>query len=333
MSDNQYSNNSDNNSSGSSSNGGLSLVARFRILLPFNIVSTISTFIVLFHIFINRRARTNIKNHIFIILLIFGLTVQLIDVPLYLNFIVHGAVVPATPVTCLTWKFVDTGLYIGLICLMGWMAFERHIIVFHERLLATRKRRIIIHYIPISIIILYYVIYYMYVLMFYPCENSYDYTSVYCGYSVCYTNNINLKTWDTIVNNVIPPLLEPLMTLSFLFRVIWHKHRSHQPMHWRKHRKMAIQLFALSIPNFFINFPVDVLLIAQLCGIPSNLGDNMLAYFYFLSYFVIFIFSFICLVSFIDIKKIVQEKIVGRRSVATVAPTRIALRPTTYGAT
>lgn len=333
MSNNQNSNDSNNSSSDSRSDDGLPFLLRFWILLLFDIASILSTCFILFFISINQRARTSIKNHILVILLIFGLAIQLIDVPFYLNFIVHSAVVPATPVTCLIWQLVDIGVYNESIFLMAWMAFERHIIVFHNQWLSTKRRRIFIHYVPICIIIFYFAVYYMYVLYFYPCEKIYDYTSMYCGYSPCYANDKNLNTWDTIVNNVIPSVFEPFITLAFICRVLWQKYRSHQPIQWRKQRKMTIQLLTLSIPDFICNFTISILYITHICGLPLDFGANILPYLYFLAYFITFIFSFICLVSMVDVKNIIREKILGRQRVAAIAPIRVTIKPTIYNAT
>ncbi|CAF4175708.1 unnamed protein product, partial [Rotaria magnacalcarata] len=107
MSDTQGSNNSDNSSSGGNSDILIPYVARFWILLPSDIASTLCTFVALFYIFKSRKARSNIKNHVLIILLLLGLTIQLIDVPFYLNYTVHLAVTPANPSVCLVWNFVD----------------------------------------------------------------------------------------------------------------------------------------------------------------------------------------------------------------------------------
>ncbi|CAF4087873.1 unnamed protein product, partial [Rotaria sp. Silwood2] len=107
MSDSQGSNDSGNSSSDGSFDSLPPFVARFWILLPPEIASTLCTFIVLFYIFTNRKARSSIKNHVLVILLLLGLAIQLIDVPFYLNYIVHSAVVPTHPSTCLIWYFVD----------------------------------------------------------------------------------------------------------------------------------------------------------------------------------------------------------------------------------
>ncbi|CAF2038846.1 unnamed protein product [Rotaria magnacalcarata] len=313
MSGSQGSNNLSNSSFVGDSDILLPYVARFWILLPPEIASTLCTLIILFYIFTNRKARSNIKNHVLVLVLLLGLAIQLIDVPFYLNFIVHSAVIPTSSATCLIWNFVDVGLYNGSLILMVWMAFERHILVFHDQWLSTRKKRLLIHFVPLSSITLYIFIYYIYAYFLYPCENVYDYTSLYCGFTACYLNNTSLNWWDTLANIVIPSLLEPIFTFSFLFRIIWYKKRSRQALQWRKQRKMTIQLMGLSVPNFSLNFPLSVLYIAQICGVPSYFGANAVSYIYFLCYFITFIFSFVCLVSIIDVKKVFLTEVLRQQ--------------------
>ncbi|CAF3730329.1 unnamed protein product [Rotaria sp. Silwood1] len=87
-----------------SSEISLSAFVRFWILILFDIPSIACTFFLLFHLILNRTLRHEINNHIIIILLIFGLAGQLIDIPLYLTFITHaGIVFPSTSATCLIW--------------------------------------------------------------------------------------------------------------------------------------------------------------------------------------------------------------------------------------
>ncbi|CAM4958314.1 unnamed protein product [Rotaria socialis] len=113
--------------------------ARFWILLLFDIPSVACAFFVLFCIFIDRKLRSNVKNHVLVIILLLGIGSQLIDVPFYLNFLVQSSVVPAKPSICLLWWFVNIGMYDGGVLFMAWTAFERHIIVFHEQWISTKQ--------------------------------------------------------------------------------------------------------------------------------------------------------------------------------------------------
>lgn len=303
----------------------LSRTARFWLLLPFDIPSTICAVFVLFCMLIDKKSRRDVKNHILIVLLIFGLAAQLIDVPLYLAFIIHSGVVPEARATCLVWWFVDIGMYNGGGILMMLVALERHIVVFHDRLISTTKRRFFIHHMPLVMTLLYIFIYYIYAIFYFPCENAYDYTLPYCSTSPCFQSDPMMGLWDWIVNTALPSFLEPLFSFAFLFRVVWQKYHSHVPLQWRKQRKMAIQLMSLSFLNLISNFPLGVIGMAHLCGLSESIGVDAQQYFFFLCYFVIFLFPFICLPSVTRVYKKFQQKIL-RRPIQTQAFTA-TIRP------
>ncbi|CAF3636337.1 unnamed protein product, partial [Rotaria socialis] len=132
MSDKQSSNNT-GNLSFAGTEISMSRTARFWILLLFDIPSIICTLFVLCCILMDRKLRSSVKNHSLVLFLILGLGTQLVDVPFYLNFIVHSSVVPANPSICILWWFTDIGMYNGGAILLAWTAFERLIIIFHDR--------------------------------------------------------------------------------------------------------------------------------------------------------------------------------------------------------
>src|SRR5579862_3581106 len=158
----------------------LSRELRFWFLIVFDIPSTICTLIILFYVITDRKVRSSLKNHPLLVTLLLGFTIQTIDIPLYINFIRHSSVVPRSPSTCLIWWFVDYGMFNSGLWLMTWTAFERHILVYHNHWLVTRKARIMLHYMPLLIIVLYLFSFYIYVIYFLPCQNVYDYSLPQC---------------------------------------------------------------------------------------------------------------------------------------------------------
>lgn len=324
MSENQSSNNTIDSSSSDVLEIAIPFIARFWILLPFDVISTILSILTISYVFLNKKARSSVKNHALIVVLIFGLGVQLIDVPFYLNFLVHSGVFPPTPTTCQLWFFADFALYNGAIIISAWIAFERHIIVFHDRWLTTTKQRIILHYAPLVFLALYILIYYTYSIYFFPCENvyAYTYTLPVCNMHPCYVDDFIMSTLDSFANIIVPTFLEACFSLSFLFRVIWQKHRSRQPFQWRKQRKMTIQLMSLSSLNLFINIPIGAIQLAYIFGMLSEFGSICALYYYFFSYFVTFIIPFICFLSIVNIKKLVQERILRRWYERSIVPSR-----------
>ncbi|CAF3356553.1 unnamed protein product [Rotaria socialis] len=285
MSDKQSSNNT-GNLSFANTEISMSRTARFWILLLFDIPSIICTLFVLCCVLMDRKLRSSVKNHSLVLFLILGLGTQLVDVPFYLNFIVHSSVSPPNP---------------------------------------SRKRRIIVHYLPLLFLILYIFIFYIYAFYGFPCENSYDYTLPYCNQSPCYLQDPVMGIFDLFTNITMPTLLEAFFSFSFIFRVVWQKYRSHLSVQWRKQRKMAIQLMSLTALNLTINVPLSIFNIAHLCGLPSDIGFKALQYFVFLCYFVIFFLPFICLASITSVFRNFRQKILRQRReitrfTATVRP-------------
>ncbi|CAF3119806.1 unnamed protein product [Rotaria sp. Silwood2] len=317
-------NQTDGGSSFESSEISLPRFVRFWILILLDIPSVMCTLFLLFHLITNRTLRHEINNHIIIILLAFGLAGQLIDIPLYLTFITHtGIVSPSTPARCLIWWLAAFGFYNGGTILMGWAAIERYMLVYHDRLMSTNQKRFLLHYLPLSIIILYTGIFYIVVIFFPPCENIYDYTLPICNAYPCYQSYGILGMWEFGANNILPTLAVAFFSMLLLVRVSLLKRRLHQPMQWRKQRRMTIQLLSISSLNLIFNMPLNILCLAHLCGLPSDVGYEPQQYFYFSCYFLILLFPFVCLYQYPDLYRKLFCKRVKRSAI--VAPTHATL--------
>jgi hypothetical protein len=283
---------------------------RFSLLLLFDIPSIICTIFLLYHLILDRTLRNALHNHVIILLLILGLTTQLIDIPFYLAFIANsGMVKPTSPATCLAWWFVAFGMYNGGTILMAWTAFERHIFIFYYQWISTRKGRVLVHYLPIIILLLYTFIFYIYTLFFLPCESVYEYTLPICGTYPCYQENYFLHTWDIMVNNIVPSLLVAFASIALLIRVIRQKYRLNQHVRWRRQRKMTVQLVSLSVLNILFNIPLNLVSLAHVCGLPKDYGVEAEHYFYFSCYFLICLFPFVCLFSYSELRAKVKWRI------------------------
>lgn len=287
---------------------------RFWLLLLSDIPSITCAFILLYHLIHDQTLRKALSNHIIILLLILGLTTQLIEIPFYLAFIVNlGVVKPSMPATCLTWWFVSFGMYNGGTILMAWAAIERHILVFQYQWIRTKRGRILVHYFPISILLLYIFVFYIYVLFFFPCENTYEYLLPICNAYPCYQADSFIGMWEFIVNNIIPSLLVAVMSIALLIRVVRQKRHLNQHIEWRKQRKMTIQLVSLSALNIIFNLPLNLVSLAHLSGLPEDYGVEAQHYFYFSCYFLIFLFPFVCLFSYSELVKKIQWKVLCRK--------------------
>ncbi|CAF1265923.1 unnamed protein product [Adineta steineri] len=323
-----FGNSSDNDSeSVSSSEVSIPRPVRFWLMLLFNIPSLICSVCLIIHVLLNRTHRHALHNHTILVILIFGLPIQLIDINFYLIFFSYGSVQPSQPILCLLWWFADYGCYIGGLVLMAWLAIERHIFIFHDRLLSNQRGRFLFHYVPLIIIVTYILLFYLIAIFILPCENNYLYTVPVCGSSPCYESYGILGMWEFIVHSSIPILLEGIASIALVIRVQIQKRRLRQSNQWRRQRRMIIQLLLVTSLNISINIPSSILLIAHLCGLQADYGAEVQLYFFFFEYFTIFLFPFISLSQFPDLRKIMKKKLLGvvrrqPRHTAAVTPVR-----------
>ncbi|CAF3968938.1 unnamed protein product [Adineta steineri] len=133
--------------------------------------------------------------------------------------------------------------------------------------------------------------------------------------------------WEFIAHTGTPILLEGIASIALVLRVQIQKRRLRQSNQWRKQRRMIIQLLLVTTLNIGINFSGNLILLAHLCGLPPEYGAEAQLYFSFLDYFVIFLFPFISLSQFPDLRKTMKKKLLDlvRRQphrTATVTYTR-----------
>ncbi len=281
---------------------------RFWLFLILVIPSVYCSFVLLFHLFVDKNLRSQLSNHIIINLLIIGLTIELIDIPFHLIFLHFGVVKPSTPLFCHVWWFIDIGLYNGCIIIMAWGSIQRYLLIFHDRLFSTAKKRLVFHYFPLIILTLYIFIFYFTAIVFPPCMNTYDYTLPVCNSFPCYFDDPWLGIWDSVVNSIVPTIIITIFSVTLLIRVYLQKRRLHQPNLWRKQRKMAFQLLSNSVLYLITNIPLSILFVAHLSGLPDDVGVYVQLYFDYLCYFVILLFPFVCLGILSELRKKVQWK-------------------------
>ena len=277
------------------------IIVQFWTLLFLEIPSLVCTIFLLYHLLRSRRLRQGMHNHIIIILLVLTLGIEIFDDPLYIDAYRWGKTQNSftmVPSICLMWWFFDYGVYGSINVFLAWGSFSRHILVFHQRqLLGTARQRFFLHYLPLIILSVYLTGFYVGVILFPPCENTFYFDYVGCGLTPCYTGVSYLSLWDFMFNGITCTFIEATCSISLLVRVFWQKHRAHQPMNWRKHRKMAVQLLSVSSLSLTMSFPQSLIVVVRQVGGPG------LAYFAvelntciaYLSAVVILLLPFVCL--------------------------------------
>ncbi|CAF4028014.1 unnamed protein product [Rotaria sp. Silwood1] len=280
---------------------------RFWVYLFSLIPSLACSIFVLYHLLIDKVLHNALNNHVIIVLLLNNLVYQLIDIPLSLSFYHLGNVWPASPILCLFWMFIDETLFSLSLILVGGASIQRHILIFHKQWLSTNKKRIFIHYLPIGVLCFYCIVFHFITILFPPCQNRFNYNMSVCGYPLCYYDIRPMLVWDIAINKMLPTLTIVVFSIALLVRVLLQRRRIHQHIQWRKHKKMTIQLLAIVMLYFFLYIPFMIIELIQSCCIPVNFGVNYEVFGEFFSYYVMFLFPFVNVLSLPNYKGKIKD--------------------------
>jgi hypothetical protein len=255
----------------------ISLSVQFWFYLISNILSILCCLLLLSYILYNRTIRIALHNDIIIIMLLICLIYELIDIPLILYNISCG--IPSFLYRF--WSFIDIGLYNTQLIIFARGVIERHIIVFHEQWLSTPKQRFYIHYLPTIVLILYCLIWYSITILF----SSY----------------IFHHPFDFISHQIIPLLIILIFSLALLIR------RQSNDV---KQLKLIFQIISISILYLIFYLPWIFVWICIQFDSFKHIGLIIMPYAYFLSYYFVFLFPFICWISLpeFELKKILQSR-------------------------
>jgi len=142
---------------------------QFWLYLISNIFSIICCLLLLFYPLYDRSLRNAFHNHIIIILLLICLVYELTNIPLILYNYHFEISWETTSILYRFWSFSGIGLYTSHLILFAWATIERHVLVFHDHWLSTEKKRFYIHYLPITMLIIYCFVYYSIAILFPYC--------------------------------------------------------------------------------------------------------------------------------------------------------------------
>jgi hypothetical protein len=253
---------------------------RFGLYIFILPCSLLCTLYLLYHLFTNKIHRQALHNHSIMFLLLSGILFELIDLTLQMDYLNLGYVRFQSPILCLIWMFIEFWCHAANSLLLTWASFERHILVFHHQWLSKYKyNKILFHYLPLIILFIYLSIYYLVAIIFPPCSTIFDYNSQLCGFFPCFLVSLpSIALWDAIVHNTIPALLISL-TIS-----TWY---------------------------LLIHFPMMLSVCIVLTGSTNLIMMEMGPYLAYLSYYVILLMPFVCLISmWKDIRSSRQRRLI-----------------------
>ncbi len=130
--------------------------------------------------------------------------------------------------------------------------------------------------------------------------------------------------WDSVFNQIFPTLIISLSSVALLIRVLWQKRRLRQQIHWQKYRKMAIQLLSISTLYIFLYLPFMLVRLAKLFGLPRSIGLEFSLYAVFFSYYVQFLFPFVCAGSLPELGNKLKKLLWWRRATQRIVPQKLS---------
>ncbi|CAF1227609.1 unnamed protein product [Adineta steineri] len=213
-----------------------------------------------------------------------------------------GIVRPSSSTLCLFWWFIDYGFFFLNLVVLMWVSFERHILIFHSWIMATQRTRLLFHYLPIFVIILFLIIFYGIAIFVPPCQNTFDFTKDLCGMGECYSSLPFFGLIERIGFAIIPMFLIVIFSMSLLVRVVWQKYRIQRAVDWRKQRKLTVHLISMSLVYLCFDGPLTMINLVRLCGQP-NWAHDLWTVFFYISYFPILLLPMICLGSLPELRK------------------------------
>jgi hypothetical protein len=267
--------------------------AVFYIFLLLDIPSVLCS-LLLFYYFIClpelRHPRES--NQIIIYLLISSFLVTAIDIPLILPYLKNCYYILSMKYPysfCIFWIMYDYSLYAMNLWLVALVFLERYLLIFFkQKVMKNKKRRFCLYYVSVTLMILFFTFWYLYLVALYPCaQTQFDFTQIVCSFP-CYqtVGSVTIQNIDWTLSGLLPVFLTILFIFILISHVLYQRHKIGrcltQRRTWKRTRKMFSQLLPITFIFSICNVP---LIIVGLLAV-SNPWYNTTPYFYadFLSY-------------------------------------------------
>ena len=293
---------------------------KFWVYLIVLIPSIVCSLIFLIYVIFNRTARNAIHNHVIAIVIFIGFIYQVTLYPWTIYYHHYEGVWNRSMTFCTIWAFLDWGVYFIQTILFAWGTIERHILIFHDGWVSTKMKRFLVHYLPLLLLSVYSLVFYIVVTFFPSCENTWDNTDMICAH-LCFAQTYGLYMWDVIVHQTLPNVIIVIFSVALLVRILYRKYRIHQVIQWRKHRKMTIQLLSISILYLFFAFPIALMNLMYYCGLSEDLGLEFYEYLLFFNYLMLLFLPFVCVLSIPELFSQIKRFLRLPRRNHSVAPT------------
>ena len=271
-------------------------LTQFWVYLFLVILSILCSLFALYHFMFDRALRRALHNHVIIVLLVINLFYACTNMQWSIYYFRWYNTLSEATILRLVVGYIDWTFYELQFILYAWVSIERHIFIFHDHLVSTKKKRFFCHYLPPVVLTMYCVLYYTTVIFFAQCQNVLANRTIPTFFP-CAFRNRGLFMYETVIHSLLPTLTIVVSSFALLCRVLWRKYRMHRQIHWRKHRKMTVQLLSISFLYLIFPFPFLFLTFLYLCGLSSEIGADFSSYGVLSCYYPLLLFSCVCTAS------------------------------------
>ena len=256
----------------------------------------------------------SLHHHAVFLLTLVSLLYTAIDLSISMNYFRLGYHPYRSIPFCLWWYWFEYSVLTMSLLLTATASLQRHILIFHSHWLLVRNRRLLLHYLPLWICMVYPPIFYIGFMFLYSCEVYFNPNDGWCAYP-CYMDSLLLYNVDWLSNIVSPVFFIVLANGSLLVRVVRSMRRVRQGYHriWKRQRRLTLQLFALSSLYLIVWFPTTVVALLHAFLLPNLYEDVPNIYqIYHLIYFVCPLQAILCVFSLPELMTLIRQ--VVRRS-------------------
>ncbi|CAF1261888.1 unnamed protein product [Adineta ricciae] len=269
--------------------------AQYIILLFIVPLAILCNLFVLYHLLMDSNLRKEAHNHVIIAILFSSLEFNLIHAPFSINLFRTGSVWPRSIIACSIWRFTA---YLGCNAndvLLAWAAIERHILIYHSNMMRVLRNRIIFHYIPLGMLVIYLFGFNAACFLTPACFANYNFNVVFCD-ATCLNSVPFMASWYLAVNQLVAALLAIVFSLILWVRVIGQQKRMKRSHEWRRFYKLSMQVIVITILFIVLETPYAITCTLAYTGHFSNsmVFDYSNSISLFLCYIMPIIMPFAC---------------------------------------
>lgn len=275
---------------------------KFGVFLILQICSVSCSLYVFWRYITVQNLRQSIYNLVVIVLLWINFIFVVIPQSASEAFFFESHIRPESDLYCGLWTWIHYSTDISNLTVMTFACAERHWLLFRVNPLPNKRSRVIYHYIPITVSLIYPWLFYFVFLFLYSCESTYDYSQLLCAI-LCYFSTSSIANFDTFTNNWIPIIAIPILSGALLVRFLFQKRRmQHEVFRWKRDRKMVIQLLSIASLYFLMWAPLQSALVYTNNVLNGAVPEFVVDYLYILPYFVHLLYPFVVLCSYPELQ-------------------------------